>query len=379
MATNWGTKQILDGLVFGYDTGYPVSNNDTGTRFYPGQQTINLLYQAGASNLTTGANDIYGYCTKTDLGNGKYKFVNNGTASSAIRMYVASPSSLTNGAYYACSIYFEGLKNGTLSMDWADTSVTGNSSASSSTNTSGRLGGYGVRASYASPFYFLDINLSPNAEVIIYNPQVELGSYVTPFVAGTRYGSTSLIDLKRTTTIDVTNISYNSNVNPYFDGTNDYISTNATGIVPNYLSPYTVSVWYRRNRNNAGYEEMLSQWTSAQSGNSFYLGFNNSSVRFTDSWQTVSVAGAGNINEWINLVGVYTVSNAYIYLNGTLAATKGSGFSYTGTGTFLIGKQGELNSEYFQGDIPVVSIYNRALSSTEVQQNFNAYRKRFNI
>ena len=164
-----------------------------------------------------------------------------------------------------------------------------------------------------------------------------------------------------------------------FDGVDDHVTGIGSSIVPTSTAPYTVSVWCYRNSNNSSYREMLAQWTNANSGNSFFFGFANSDVRFTDNWNTITVAGAGNINVWMNLVGVYTVSNAYIYLNGVLAATKGSGFTYTGTGPFIIGKQGELSAEYFDGRISNVLVYNRALSATEVLQNYNATKTRFGL
>ena len=162
-----------------------------------------------------------------------------------------------------------------------------------------------------------------------------------------------------------------------FDGSTDYISTGVSSIVPTSTAAYTVSVWCYRNTNNSSYKELLAQWTNANSGNSFYFGFENSNVRFTDNWQPVTVSGAGNTNVWMNLVGVYTVSNAYIYLNGVLAATKGSGFTYTGTGPLVIGRQGELASEYFDGNIGNVLIYNKALTTAEVLQNYEAQKSKF--
>ena len=162
-----------------------------------------------------------------------------------------------------------------------------------------------------------------------------------------------------------------------FNGTGSYVTTGVSGIVPTSTGTYTVSVWCYRNTNNSSYRELLAQWTYANSGNSFYFGFQNSDVRFTDNWNPITVTGAGNTNVWMNLVGVYTVSNAYIYLNGVLAATKGSGFTYTGTGPLIIGRQGELNSEYFDGNIGNVLIYNRALSAAEVTQNYEAQKSKF--
>ena len=73
-------------------------------------------------------------------------------------------------------------------------------------------------------------------------------------------------------------------------------------------------------------------------------------------------------------------SNAYIYLNGSLSATKGSALTYTGTGPFLIGRQGEYaGGEYFGGRISSVMVYNRALSSTEILQNYNTQKGKFGL
>ena len=176
--------------------------------------------------------------------------------------------------------------------------------------------------------------------------------------------------------------TYSSNNGGYivFDGSNDYVASLGNAIVPAGATSYTVSVWLYRIRNNASYEELLSQWTSGNSGNSFYFGFDGSNVRFTDNWNPVTVSGAGNINVWMNLVGVNSGgSNAYIYLNGTLSATKGSGLGYTGTGPLLIGRQGALNSEYFGGNISSVMVYNRELSSTEILQNYNTQKGKFGL
>lgn len=60
-------------------------------------------------------------------------------------------------------------------------------------------------------------------------------------------------------------------------------------------------------------------------------------------------------------------------------ATKGSALTYTGTGNFIIGNQSQFNAEYFQGSISNVQVYNIALTSDQVKQNFNAVRSRYGI
>ena len=91
--------------------------------FVDSQPIVNLLYRAGAYNLINGAGDIYGNCTKTDLGGGKFRFVNNGNGGSTIRVYT-NQADLIAGATYTCSVYFENLY-GSLSIDWCDVGITG--------------------------------------------------------------------------------------------------------------------------------------------------------------------------------------------------------------------------------------------------------------
>lgn len=224
--------------------------------------------------------------------------------------------------------------------------------------------------------------LADSGTIYFRNPKVEWTNVDT---GNSTFSSTSNISIwydlsgngyNGTLNGPTSNVSNKGNI--LFNGSSDYVTGIGSSIVPTSTAPYTVSVWCYRN-TNSGYSELLAQWTSANSGNSFFFGFDSSAVRFTDNWNPITVAGAGNTNVWMNLVGVYTVSNAYIYLNGVLAATRGSGFTYTGTGPLIIGKQGELNGEYFDGRISNVLIYNRALTASEISQNYETTKTRFGL
>jgi len=164
------------------------------------------------------------------------------------------------------------------------------------------------------------------------------------------------------------------------NGSSQYINMNASAVVPGGASSYSVSTWVYRTRNDVGYEEVLAQWTYANSGNSFYFGFNNSNVRFSDTWYNVTVSGAGTINTWMNIVGVnFGGSNAHIYINGNLMAVKGSALTYTGTANMIIGRQGELDGEYFSGKIGQILIYNKALNKAEILNNYYSTKSRFGL
>ena len=174
-------------------------------------------------------------------------------------------------------------------------------------------------------------------------------------------------------------VTYNTNA-LVLNGSSQYIDMNTSALIPAGASSYSVSVWLYRTRNSAGYEEVLSQWTSGNSGNSFFFGFNNSNVRFSDTWSNVTVSGAGTINAWMNIVGVnFGGSNAHIYINGNLMAVRGSALTYTGTANMIIGRQGTLGSEYFSGRIGQTLIYNKALNKGEILNNYHSSKSQYGL
>ena len=161
-----------------------------------------------------------------------------------------------------------------------------------------------------------------------------------------------------------------------FNGSNQY-GTLTSKPITSSSSNFTISAWVKRARNASGDEEIISEWAQSIAGQQqFYFGFENSNMRFSDTWTPVTVAGAGTTGSWIFVVGVNdsTNNNAYLYMNGALAATKGSRLTFVNPATNLfLGRQGEYSggAEYIAANIDDVRIYNRALSSTEVTTLYN--------
>lgn len=70
-----------------------------------------------------------------------------------------------------------------------------------------------------------------------------------------------------------------------------------------------------------------------------------------------------------------------MYLNGVQVATASqSVVPSINLNTARIGNvDGDRSSEYLIGNVPNLKLYNRVLSATEIQQNFNAIRGRYGI
>jgi len=86
------------------------------------------------------------------------------------------------------------------------------------------------------------------------------------------------------------------------------------------------------------------------------------------------------LNNWIYVS--YVVENGgpnvYFYVNGDLKHSNTHTSTITSIDIYNIGYQYSI-SEKLPGQYGIISVYNRALSATEVLQNFNATRARFGI
>ena len=84
---------------------------------------------------------------------------------------------------------------------------------------------------------------------------------------------------------------------------------------------------------------------------------------------------------WHHLAATYDKSFKRLYLDATLRVSNSENRSLrvTSPGASIGRFGGTTTGYYFGGYIPKVSIYNRALSATEVSQNFQALRRRFGV
>lgn len=190
-----------------------------------------------------------------------------------------------------------------------------------------------------------------------------------------------------TTWIDVSNslnnatlingVVYNSNNqgNFNFNGASHYAQVGNTNVLSS--TAYTKVVWFRPETATFN---LVSGGTD--SPHAFWMNGTSDTIRagHNGNWATVSHTPGNMLNQWwCGAVTFNTTTGWILYLNGNqVAANATSTTTFTGTGVVRIGSY-EAGANLFDGDIPVVQIYNRVLSNTEIQQNFNALRGRFSI
>ena len=175
-----------------------------------------------------------------------------------------------------------------------------------------------------------------------------------------------------------------SNNSLVFDGTNDYVSIINSAILKPSI-PLTICIIVNITTISDSYiftnDAGSTNYSGVSIGGSGYIRFGDN----TGSGPSSRRDHAFNIsaNRW-NFITVVcnSVINPLIYLNGestNITSTSGTattlGYS---SANIEIGRRNQA-SLYFNGNISTCQIYNRALSATEVLQNYNAQKSRFGL
>ena len=223
-----------------------------------------------------------------------------------------------------------------------------------------------------------------------HSPMLEKGSHATPFVDGSRSSTQSLIDLKRTTDIDVSNASFDSTGQPTLDGSNDQLVVDVDDIVRNASNITIEGMVNATSISSAGPWGILTDHATASDKDGFWWHYNiGNAVYFRVEDATAGEQGttfSGTVpfvaNTYQHIVTVVGDSNVKVYVNGVLSKSYTPNFKWnridsSKTAYLHIGRT--YPNYYLSCAIPVFKMYNRELSVDEIKQNFNAYKNRFGI
>jgi hypothetical protein len=394
MASIGGPNLVNNGLIFGYDTGQPAFSNNIGTRLYRGRPTTNISSGIGMSTYNNvpgnvssvleglsetfqGAQVIKQTLTAADASGASYLSNGNNPGIGV----VTGGGGGTGGRYTGHSIFFKPTVPMHSSPIFTNYSNIGGWQSSNLYEAVGDgwfrayVTWYG--ASTASDGKYWAINPQQavvNQPIVIYwaGPfKEDLNSQaVSPYVFSSRGDTNSLIDQRRLRTIDVSTTSFSSTNNVmFFDGTDDYININSD---LGTLSQYTIEhVSFKGSDNRMP--------ISSISGPLFYQFGDN-------SWYYTHSGGAGEyyyprsftINGWGHWTIVYNGTNVRIYRNGVYEGQQATTGTANWTNGLRIGNY--TGGGYpWNGQIAVARMYNRALSDSEVSQNFQAFKPRFGL
>jgi hypothetical protein len=171
------------------------------------------------------------------------------------------------------------------------------------------------------------------------------------------------------------------------DGTNQYISVADNNSIEG-MSALSLSLWFYADKahgtGGTNFGAVLIRKT-----NSFSFSFNNNNNFITgayihngSSWSGFMSGPLVSVSTWANLVFTYDGSICKFYKDGTLTGSPTpsvTGSIGTNTNNLTIGTVGGANGYELQGAIANTQMYNRALTATEVLQNYNVTRHRFGV
>jgi hypothetical protein len=221
------------------------------------------------------------------------------------------------------------------------------------------------------------------------NIQIESKSHVTPFINGTRSATQGLLDLTGNSSINLSNVSFDSNAQMTWDGTDDYVQGAASINYPTvWTDAYTLECMMYVPASATWFTTYVSSLIMKGSYGGSH-GLVRSNVENTLAmWvrgDNGAIAASTTVSRdtWTHIIGVWTGEQVQIYKNGTLANTAGS--ARTGTpdgGGWRIGQasaaSGNVGNTY-EGYLPIVKVYNRALTSTEVSNNYLKYKRQYGL
>jgi hypothetical protein len=168
-----------------------------------------------------------------------------------------------------------------------------------------------------------------------------------------------------------------------FDGINDFMSL--SNQLPD-ASVFSISAWVYHTKGN-NFSGILSDATTS-SGNDLYLNVNDNSIGIKADKNgstlfqcplpevgynpTPIASGLNNGNQWKQIVIMVEPTQTKVYLNSVLVASLNIGGSNIGSHALspVFGKitDGDYSIQYLGGKLDDIGIWNRALTTTEIQQ-----------
>ena len=144
-----------------------------------------------------------------------------------------------------------------------------------------------------------------------------------------------------------------------FNGSSDYIQTNNAFSHTNH----TIAAWVYVENTSAS-KFVFDSRDSGTDGILLYMRHSEAPIYAINNSSIVGTTT--HANEWVFVTGTYDGTTQKLYINGSqnIAATTSKTISTTTDAT--IGKQAYSDAEWFKGNLANVAIWNRALSSDEI-------------
>ena len=394
MALSHSPKIVTDGLVFAYD----MSNTQ---KSWKGAPTTNIAPNTDYANRTYYIrNDVGGfggddadvyYYPNGGYNNLPYKKMikhTGGTGGSFLTDH--ETFTLVEGVTYKIGCWMRANRVVTLNGYALDLNRTTDNAYRTGGNpilttewqriTWSYICGVGEGGTYQSRQIVYTDDILPT-EVYWCGFQVEANTVNTPYVNGTRTNTQAIIDLIGSSIITATSLTYANDGTFSFNGTSDRFVSPSTLFNRNDGQEITVSCWIKPSRLGGQYQIICENRSNDASIYNWilYQHINDGAISFHGDAQNKTTY-IPTIGAWINVTNTVTAAGvSTLYINGVSNSVV-TGYTYgNGTpGLLCVGADGN-SAEAYQGAISAIQIYNRALSATEIKQNFDTLRGRYGL
>lgn len=390
MAGKAGPYVNNDGLVFHFDTGNTV-------RSFKGEPTTNIITPFPSTVLPAGVVWTYEYATEIVdapisnhfLSNQKWVKFTKTSSTNGRAMFLGGSFTAGNTYTWTMYVYCDDNRNTSFAMGSDNTNYSQTTTSTgynfSQLGTVQRIRGtwnqllnggsiFGVRGGASNVI---------GSTIYVTGLQCEQKANPTQLTTGTRSSTQGLLDLTGNSTINLVNVSFNSNAQITFDGTNDFI-----GVSPRRQygtsEPWTTELVFKPTTTNQSWNGLFGgslgaggYWMFHSTGNlAYYEGYFNPTTKIT--YRPLTLTNTFFVNRYHHLTITYNGVGTYtIYVAGKQADT----FNWTFAGSYSLDMQfiGAGDGRYGTNDVHFFKQYNRALTASEVERNFNAVRTRFGI
>ena len=176
-------------------------------------------------------------------------------------------------------------------------------------------------------------------------------------------------------------ISFTRSGGSYFTLTsNGYFNKATTSGIPTGSSAYTLSVWIQKGAVWGGNGMIgVGNSTGGNQTNQFRTNGTNAYINYWYGNDLAATSSLSPATQWFNAVAQWDGTTRKIWVNGTQLSSAGASGLNVSSSLLQIGATNVGGSETLQGNIGQALIYNRALSSTEINQNYTATRTRYGV
>ena len=380
-AYNWTVTEVTDGSI------PPPRKGARVFKFVSTPDAYNLHRQGGYYNGGgfAGSNPyplILGRTSPsnfTTVGTGKYRFgmwvrgaASNGSATWTIDIGDLNGASIIVG-------------NNT---NWQFVSTT---DAGGINSTSHPYDFFDINATAGQTYYVADYGIFRSPGTVDNLPALQAPPQWVDFQQERSY-TAGLIDITGNSTIDLSNVSFDSDAQMTFDGTDDYIDLGDNSLFDFDNGIMTVeaivtfpSSWTAGSQ----YPNIISKGASAgwDTDGWALFGFRDWPSSGQKSWGLGIRNGATNrivyidnraTDKYLHIVATLDGSTMRLYENGVQVNTNTQTINPASNSTSVRIAR-DPSSNYFPGEVPYTRVYNRALTASEIKSNYNAIKGRFNI